>query len=855
MKYLYSLKKAAEAFKDACILGRLWLQQREFGSSFNKGGFGHFEFAMLMSALLQGGGVNGNKILLHGFSSYQLFKGTIKYLATQDLNGGYLSFSSLIGENVTSKFNTDGFNTPTLFDKNVKLNILWKMTPFSYQNIKQHALETLLLLNDVVKDRFEPILLQRANVDQMKYDLVSTLTIPEEIADSFGAVEKIVFITLDRWLKHRIYLILKTGLAERVTNINIKSEKEIVGFGINKRKPASSGSNTKFIIGLTLNPDECEKLVTKGPGQSEEELGLKFRSFWGSRSSLRRFKDGSIQHCVVWQQQSQQSQLQQEPIVLLIMKYIMDLHLFKDISNHLYCETSIFNSMLPIALSGGSSGFTNLKSSFDSLTRILSNLDLPLGIKSVLPGSAGLRYTSLLLPVPFAASSPDFWNEIILQFETSTRWPDEINSLEKTKTAMLLKIDELLKETSIYNSFITQDDSIPFNHNVCCLNITTPEGFGFKLRILTERDEILYLRAIENCSTNEKSFVQDAYLKFNQKYIGSIKHTRTITSLLHHFQYYSSTVRLFKKWLDSHLLLNHLNDELIELIALKPFVDPAPYSIPHLIESGFLQILNFIANWNWKEDPLILDLVKNQSLDDITPEEELKLANKLTDKLTIPAFRVIELNFNKIRKVDPSGIKTQLFVGLKDDPSGILWSNELTLPIASRLTALARLSITLIKQQYSGAIDESTLSLIFTPALKDYDFTIKVKTSLLTALSGILPPNKFKNLVVGDNMNLKDDITSQYDLIQEFYRELNKKFGNIIIFSNKKYTGLLSDGSLNVIAGLFVPATNTKKKFRVGLGLNVKPVDKEECIIDKEAIFNQISLLGGDLIHSIKIKK
>lgn len=102
LKYLYTTKKSAEAFQDACILGRLWLQQRGFGSSINKGGFGHFEFSMLMSALLNGGGLNGNKILLHGFSSYQLFKGTIKYLASMDLNSGYLSFSSLIGETIAS---------------------------------------------------------------------------------------------------------------------------------------------------------------------------------------------------------------------------------------------------------------------------------------------------------------------------------------------------------------------------------------------------------------------------------------------------------------------------------------------------------------------------------------------------------------------------------------------------------------------------------------------------------------------------------------------------------------------------------------------------------------------------------
>ena len=143
-----------------------------------------------MSALLNGGGLNGNKILLHGFSSYQLFKGTIKYLATMDLNGGYLSFSSLIGENIASKYKSDGFNVPTIFDKNTKLNILWKMTKSSYKSLQLQAQQTLELLNDVVKDRFDAILLQKSDFDPMRYDIVFKLSAPEELHDSFGPLKR-----------------------------------------------------------------------------------------------------------------------------------------------------------------------------------------------------------------------------------------------------------------------------------------------------------------------------------------------------------------------------------------------------------------------------------------------------------------------------------------------------------------------------------------------------------------------------------------------------------------------------------------------------------------------------------------
>lgn len=846
LKFLYTSRKSTEAFKDACILGRLWLQQRNMGSAVNKGGFGHFEFAILMSALLNGGGVNGNKILLHGFSSYQLFKGTIKYLATMDLSTGYLSFSSQIGEDVTSKYNPEaGFNVPTIFDKNVKLNILWKMTKSSYQTLQIQAMDTLHLLNDVVKDRFDPILLQKTSFDQMKYDVVLNLSIPDDLYDSFGPLEKISFISFDNFLKHKLYLILKNALGERISDLHIRNEKFSNIFPINKRKP--SNINNNYIIGLQLNPDECEKLVSKGPNNDDEALGLKFRSFWGSKASLRRFKDGTIQHCVVWTAKAN------EPIVLSIIKYSLDLHLHSDISQHLVFEASGFNNRLPTPLLPSASNqlitslssFTNLKNSFEGLSKILSNLDLPLNIKALLPASTSLRYSSLLQPVPFALANPDFWNDVVLQFETSTRWPDEISALENTKTAFLLKILEILNQETAYKSFITRDDSILFNESISLLNILTPEGYGFRIRVLTERDEVLYLRAVNNAD-KQKALLQDVYLEFNLKYLGVVKHTRTVSTLAHHFPFYSPTVRLFKQWLDSQLLMHHFTDELIELIALKPFVDPAPYSVPHSVGNGFLQILNFLSTWNWKEDSLILDLAKSSN--DV--EEELTI--KLSDRLTIQAHQIIEQNFEKIRKTDPSGIRTQLFIGSKDDPSGILWSNNLTLPIASRLTGLARVAILLLKTE---GFSDSNIDMLFTPALKDYDFVVKVKTNNLTTSSGILPSNTFKNLV-GTETSFPDDVTTKYDLVQAYVDDLNRKFGNVILFSTRKFTGLNEDGS-NVISGIFVPNSISKKKFRANLGINVKPVEdqKEDVIVNKDAIFNQITLLGGDLVQSIKIKK
>lgn len=534
------------------------------------------------------------------------------------------------------------------------------------------------------------------------------------------------------------------------------------------------------------------------------------------------------------------------------MNYALNTHVHPLISQHASSNASKFNARLPTPLNAlasnlgvtSTANFTLLKSSFEDLCKIMYNLEMPLGIKSILPASPALRNTSILQPVPFAVSDPNFWNEVVLQFETSSRWPDEIKALEKTKAAFLLKMSDTLNKETTYKTFLSRDHSIPFNEDVTILNVMAPSGFGFKIRVLTERDEILYLRAVENAGT-QKAIVQNIYLKFNQRYIGSIKHTRTINILNSSFPYYSPTVRLLKQWLDAHVLLGHFTDELVELIALKPFVDPAPYTVPNSVEKGFLQVLDFLASWNWKDDALILDLVKRS--DAVVTD----LDNKLSDKLSVQAYQLIQSNFEKIRKSDPSAMKTQFFVGSKDDASGILWSDEVTLPIASRLTALARAAILLVKDT---AFDQATMDLFFTPALNDFDFFMKVKGSNLNKLSGIKREGEFKNL----NTNLTSyptDITSRYDLSSVLVDELKKKFGNIIIFSSRKCPVLFGEGD-NVVCGVFVPTAMSKKKFRVSLGMDVKPTgDGDEVVINKQEIFDQISLLGGDLIKSIKFRK
>lgn len=875
LKFLYKTKKQTESFKEAAKLGRLWLQQRGFSSdvahSGGLGGFGTFEFMVLMSALLNGGGINGNKILLHGFSSYQLFKGIIKILATTDFcSTGHLEFHS--DTSSPSKYFEEGFQTPTLYDKTTKVNILSKMSISSYEMLKMYAQETLLMLNNVVQDQFSNVFLTNINkINNIKYDFIYDIHLPatgkgdpESLLNSrFGPMEKIKFITLENFLVNKIANVVKFALGDRVKYFEV----ELIGrkntFPITKRKVYSNFSshlNLESVkIKILNNPSESEKLVTKGPIHSEEPSpeAVAFKTFWGSKSSLRRFKDGSISHCCVWTTSFS------EPIISAILDYSLKKHISEQLSIE-NGTTRYFQDLLPLPNLPGCSktsvlsltSYYSIKKSFDDLYRLIFETELPLSVKSILPVGTAFRYTSLCQPVPFAYSDPDFFQEVILEFETSPKWPDEITSLEKSKAALLLKIQAELdsKYGDKYKTFFTRDESIPNNLEITLLNILTPEGYGFKIRVLTERDEILYLRAISNARDELKPELERTFLKFTANYLASIRHTRTIENISHFYQFYSPVVRLFKKWLDAHLLLGHLNDELVELLAMKPFANYAPYAIPGSVENGFLKILQFISGWNWKDEPLILDLTRPDDFTSTDGESELdaKTMKKLSEGLSLSQYKGIQSNFRSLRNGDPNGLHLQFFVASKNDPSGILYSSGIPLPIATRLTALAKVALNLIK---THGVNKQTIDLLFTPALKDYDFVVTLKTPVpLKSSSGIIKQSEFKNLANGQLLSgFPADISQMMDKMDPTFhlvKYLNLKYRNTIIFSSHRYIGVSGGdrGDKNVVTGLIKPLFKKDQKFRVNMDCNVEPVDDQIVKLNKDAIFHEIAAFARDLV-------
>ena len=125
---LHAALAHSEAFKDACILGNVWLRQRGFGAGIRGGGFGPFEWACILALLMQGGGLRGRPLISKGYNKMQLFRAVLNFLHTRDLVADPLILQAVHIDLAQAP-------VPVIFDGSRGVNILFKMTKWSYRMV------------------------------------------------------------------------------------------------------------------------------------------------------------------------------------------------------------------------------------------------------------------------------------------------------------------------------------------------------------------------------------------------------------------------------------------------------------------------------------------------------------------------------------------------------------------------------------------------------------------------------------------------------------------------------------------------------------------------------------------------
>jgi U3 small nucleolar RNA-associated protein 22 len=214
---------------------------------------------------------------------------------------------------------------------------------------------------------------------------------------------------------------------------------------------------------------------------------------------------------------------------------------------------------------------------------------------------------------------------IIIQFEKSPRWPDDLAAILKMKLAFFEQIARsLMKAVEGLTARVVVDNpsqSASFQDRGR-LEILTPEGWAFSAKIWHEREATLLDRSIEGepnrpfapkLSPREKHAAVKAKDTYVRQFIAAPSHHRAVSNLCHRYPGFSGTARLVKRWLASHWLLDvHVSQEAVELICAKIFIGDGlslsedfdnpkdQVGAPVTKERGFAVVIHFLANWEWQ---------------------------------------------------------------------------------------------------------------------------------------------------------------------------------------------------------------------------------------------------------------
>ncbi|KAI9928068.1 hypothetical protein MW887_002920 [Aspergillus wentii] len=802
-KYLYLATRKCDAFKDACVLGRTWLQQRGFGSSFQSGGFGGFEWSLLMSLLFEGGGPNGKPVLLTSYSSYQLFKATMQFLAGRDLK------KPLVFSATGLSFPSGG---PVVYDGKRGMNPLYKMTPCSYNLLRHEANITLKMLNESREDNFDKVFIVKVDEPTLRFDRVVSLPNLDNADILQGLRNQLA-----------LYDVLSKALGNRVELISISSCC-VEPWSIEKKSSLQKAS-TRLSVGLLLDSENSTRAVDHGPSAEQKEEAASFRSFWGGKAELRRFKDGSILESLVWSDQPSSTS-----IIYQILVYILQLHFHIAEKDVRYIGDEYDEKLH----SGGdgivsytSPSFQLVSDAFNSLERSIQNMDnVPLTVRQLVPASPHLRYTALRVQhTPGALSEPV---NIVLQFESSARWPDDLVAIQMTKIAFLVKIGDCLESSGAASSCRVglENESSRILNNAF-LEIVHISGAVFHLRIHHDREQTLLERQLKEKSNGprEKEEIAYALSAYKRLFVHSPRLTQAIRTLCTRFPLLSPTIRLVKYWFNCHLFTGQVNEELIELMATRVFTQPYPWNEPSSVMAGFLRTLHLLSRWDWQQEPLMVDL---------------------GGELDQDVVQVIRTRFSAWRSIDPAMHAIALFAASDIDPEGVTWTQYEMPPrvVAARMTTLAKAAVKLFREKGY----DLNISDLFHTSLAPYDFVINLRSKLLGDRQAV--PMKFKNL----NEQRTKSCAAKLTIVKSFVRDIQACYNqNILLFHG--------DEQCNVIAGLWNPQATKSKSWNLKMTYSTSPnqwadskrKQNDHVSANIDGILNEISRLGANLIESIDV--
>ncbi|KAG6888045.1 hypothetical protein C0995_010906 [Termitomyces sp. Mi166 len=881
----HALKEDSPASIDALTLLRVWANQRGYGPGSrlcvrgfaDRGAWWSALLGLLIAGEERAGAFKSAKRrpLGRGLSSYQLFRGTLDFLSKHDFEKDPIYLKTKEGAHKFLPEEYQRHHEAVFVDSSSSVNLLAGVPLGSLQLLRHDAMKTLEALDhsSISVDPFINVFLTDHRDLLTRFDTVIRVDLSSAKPQNPSVHSGLDFGSPANALMASLSSLLHHGLGDR-TKVTAILHESSSPRALSQAHPSNAST---IYIGLIYNFSAAFRLVDHGPAADEEDASKvqRFRDFWGEKAELRRFKDGRIIESVVWDVKTADERAH---VPGMIVQHVLQRHFGLGSDSVQTWQTS-FDSLLrlPEVISskyfsaGITTGFKAALTAFDTLVKQIKGLDnaLPLSVLNVSPISEQLRYTSVFSPVPLPTSLSSVFPvtaqylspiHVILEFEKSSRWPDELKAIQKTKLAFFERIaSELMSSIDGLRAAVVVGDGIHTSEilDQAALEIVTPEGWAFLVSIWNEREAILLDRVIEEYNKpippairtlqkpgqdgkNPKQYREALEAKeiYTRRFIHSPRHHRAIASLCHQYSAFAGTVRLVKRWLSAHWLLHgHISEEAVELICASFFVEDGrnigrdvdddtkrddPTSVPGSKERGFSTVIAFLKEWKWEEG-LFVPLYGPSG-----PSEDG--SSKTIPKATSGGVWSIATDFDK---------------------EGRMWtSSGPDLVVAHRVRALAQATWQHLQSTEQGAFDVRAM---FIHPTSDYDFIVHLDAAQL--------PRYFHNVAVdpdllsrGKYANLQDNqsVRPGFDPARLLFHDLQRIYGHTF----KIFHDVFGGDRFGVV---WDPSLKETRPFRVLGEFSSIPVKKEEAkdkglvVLNESAVLSEIERLGSLLVKEITV--
>jgi len=530
-------------------------------------------------------------------SSLQLFKLALSVLASTD----WSSHKVVFGKAVPAALSDEEQRSckAHFYDEGENINIFWRLGPFII-DIQWEAKRALRML-DVEADPYESVFGNCAS-PELTWDLMVRVplsqagalcpSIPCKDADAGIVDSQLADAPEAMMISGALVGLLRAGLGDRCERIGVRLISH-TGVRWSDQLP---GATLSVLVGLTLEASNVDRIVERGPAAQDTEAATKFRSLWGKeKAELRRFKDGTILECVVWSKPPPQRRIESKKRPAVVTQIVW--HLLKRHLASFAEATEIVSGPIGLVPNLGDME-RRLWNTFESFrTHICQLSSLPLTVKDIYPVGGAFSYTQT---TPSSAPlAPDgisrSLHPVVIEFESSGRWPEDPQAAQKVACALLLQMCEELRSDLGIETGITEE----------FLDVRYPE-FTFRAKIFHPHElqgvahHVTHFQAQPSSAPIEESPLHRLRTLWWQPRIRAAMHGSVLQ-----MPALAGAVRLAKRWMGSQLLSGY--DEFVEHLACSVFLQPAPFDAPSSAYSGFSRMCWLICNFDWHNAPLMVD--------------------------------------------------------------------------------------------------------------------------------------------------------------------------------------------------------------------------------------------------------